>query len=124
MESFNLDSDDVISMKDSESFLGFSTFKTLEMMVRLVSRDVRQLNQKTLLEWLDEGVSCEVLKTSGGGWQSGKVRISLEFIPDKPEDDEDELQEEDESQEAVLLPPAKPESPLDDLRTELNLNNE
>lgn len=52
--------------------------------------------------WLTNGVECQILKPSQN-WQSGKFRIkvSLEFCPDEPEIKE-------------------PESPLDDLRRQIN----
>ncbi|MDJ0736891.1 MAG: KGK domain-containing protein [Nostocaceae cyanobacterium] len=46
-----------------------------------------------------DGVECRILRASGGGWKKGKVRLSLEFIPDEPEQ-----------------VPQQPESILDDLR--------
>jgi hypothetical protein len=58
----------------------------------------------------EEGVPCEILRTKGGGWQKGKLRFRLEFIPDNPD--------------AFLdnpVPKAEP-STLDALRAELNLD--
>ncbi|MCT7955259.1 KGK domain-containing protein [Laspinema palackyanum] len=39
-------------------------------------------------EFLNHGVKGELLKITGQGWQKGKIKmkISLEFIPDVPED--------------------------------------
>jgi hypothetical protein len=54
-----------------------------------------------------------VLRSDGQGWQKGKVRFSLEFIPD--------TEEGVEAKETKLLPPSEA-SPLDELRAELNLN--
>lgn len=60
--------------------------------------------------WFREnGIRCEILRTNGGGWQAGKLRFRLEFIPDNPE--------------AFTNEPTvthQPESPLDDLRAKLN----
>ncbi|QXE26053.1 hypothetical protein B6N60_04781 [Richelia sinica FACHB-800] len=53
----------------------------------------------------------------GTGWQSGRVRISLEFIPADEEEDEEEM----EAQLEDVTSPQLPESPLDDLRSELNI---
>ncbi|MBD2693938.1 KGK domain-containing protein [Anabaena catenula] len=53
------------------------------------------------------------------GWQKGKVRISLEFIPDE-EEEEEEILEANLEEESI--PPKLPESPLDDLRTQLKLD--
>ncbi len=33
--------------------------------------------------WFEEGVECEFLNVrEGKGWQTGKIRIRFEFIPD------------------------------------------
>ncbi|MGK7931946.1 MAG: KGK domain-containing protein [Microcystaceae cyanobacterium] len=53
--------------------------------------------------WSDQGVYCEVLSLGSQQWQKGKIRIKfeIEFILDEPEITE-------------------PESPLDDIRREIN----
>ncbi|MEH2242343.1 KGK domain-containing protein [Nostoc sp.] len=62
-------------------------------------------------QWfLEPGLPCEVLRTVGGGWQKGRFRFRLEFIPDNPEAFLKNSPPEDE----------KPQSPLDDLRSQLN----
>ena len=57
-------------------------------------------------QWLEDGEECEILKANSLGWQTGKfklkINISLEFVPDKP-------------QETA--------SPLDDVRQEIKTNN-
>lgn len=58
----------------------------------------------------EKGLSCEVLRTSGGGWQKGHFRFRLEFIPDDPKSFFNLPDEEEKSP-----------SPLDDLRTNLNV---
>ena len=56
--------------------------------------------------WFEDGEKCEILKATSSGWKTGKMKlkinISLEFIPDQPEQDK---------------------SPLDDVRQEFNQNN-
>ncbi|WP_036486749.1 KGK domain-containing protein [Myxosarcina sp. GI1] len=39
-------------------------------------------------KWLIEGDECEILSANHLGWQKGKIKIkmTLEFIPDKPEE--------------------------------------
>ncbi|MBD2418427.1 hypothetical protein H6G54_12110 [Anabaena cylindrica FACHB-243] len=60
-------------------------------------------------EWfLEKGISCEILRTKGGGWQKGRLRFKLEFIPDEPKAFIDETDF------------ANP-SPLDDLRSDLKI---
>ncbi|WP_019507215.1 KGK domain-containing protein [Pleurocapsa sp. PCC 7319] len=45
--------------------------------------------------WFQDGEKCEILKAGSSGWQKGKIKlklnISLEFIPDKPEEIESPL---------------------------------
>ena len=38
--------------------------------------------------WFYQGEECEILKAGSNGWQKGrlKINISLEFIPDEPEE--------------------------------------
>jgi len=54
--------------------------------------------------WFHQGEYCEILRANSKGWQKGKIKINitLEFIPDEPE-------------EAKSL--------LDDVRQEININN-
>ncbi|MBE9209347.1 KGK domain protein [Nostoc sp. LEGE 06077] len=61
---------------------------------------------KQYQKWFTEGIDCEILKLNAKAWQAGKLRIkvTLEFIPDKPEITE-------------------PESPLDDLRRLIHEDN-
>lgn len=56
-------------------------------------------------QWFNEGYSAEILEVGGSGWKKGRVKIniSIEFIPDEPE-------------EIVL------ESPLDDIRQSMPKN--
>ncbi|HEY9690821.1 MAG TPA: KGK domain-containing protein [Oculatellaceae cyanobacterium] len=65
-------------------------------------------------QWLGNGRDCEVLKIGGKGWKKGKmkIRVSLEFCPDEPEDTETPENPQPETNQ--------PESPLDDLRRMIN----
>lgn len=56
----------------------------------------------------EQGMHCELLRTSGGGWQKGRLRFRLEFIPEDPES-------------FFGTTPEKPLSPLDDLRSDLDI---
>lgn len=68
--------------------------------------------------WLSKGVEAEVLQTEKG-WRTGKVRVSIEFIPDEEEEEEVEVEVSDEASPQKALPP----SPLDDLRQKLESSN-
>ncbi|BAU66459.1 hypothetical protein STA3757_38640 [Stanieria sp. NIES-3757] len=54
--------------------------------------------------WFENGIPFSILKSGYKGWQKGKLKIKvvLEFEPDEPE---------------------KPESPLDDIRQDINEKN-
>jgi hypothetical protein len=64
----------------------------------------RTSNFKNSNTWFREGEDCEILRAGSSGWQKGKIKINvtLEFIPDEVEDNQ---------------------SPLDDMRQEINQNN-
>ena len=51
-------------------------------------------------EWFNSGVDCKILQAGSSGWKSGKLKINVtvEFIPD---------------------PPPTIESPLDEIRREI-----
>ena len=63
----------------------------------------KNLNIKNSNVWFSQGEECEILRAGSPGWQKGKMKINvtLEFIPDEPEET----------------------SPLDDVRLEANQNN-
>ena len=66
-------------------------------------------------EWFKQGKDCEILRLGAKDWEPGKVRIkfTLEFCPDEPEEEE-----EIEADEMKQL-----EDSLDDLRQKLNPDN-
>lgn len=73
----NLDKDDVVSVAAGISFIcetpTFTVGEAVECLAdRALANDVK--------DWAKDGVPCRVLCASGGGWKSGKVRFSLEFV--------------------------------------------
>jgi hypothetical protein len=73
-----LSKDDVVSVASNESFVDRSpTFTVGEAVAFLTDRI-----DDDLADWGKDGVPCRVLSASGGGWQKGKIKISLEFIPE------------------------------------------
>lgn len=85
MSAFELNNEDVLLMYTSESFTKDRTSRAGDML-----EDVKDFFYSCNLPhkgWIDGGVECEVLQTSGGGWQKGKVKLSIriEFVPDEPE---------------------------------------
>jgi hypothetical protein len=60
-------------------------------------------NTSKIHSWFYQGEDCEILRAGSKGWQKGKLKINvtLEFIPDEPEET----------------------SPLDDVRQEIDRDN-
>ncbi len=77
-----------------------------------------QRNIAQTTEWVKDGIDCVVLQPGCENWVKGKVRISLEFIPEEIEEEEIEEVEVQDVKVAQALLPA---SPLDDLREKLNV---
>jgi KGK domain len=109
----NLDKDDVVSIQKNLGFVGASTF-TVEEAASTLAQFVKDKVGIAIEGWKGDGVKCRVLKVGVGRWKEGRVRISLEFIPDEEEIEEQaQLIEEIEPGEGVLL---KQLSPLDEFR--------
>ena len=82
----NLTNDDVLSVSTDLGFIDSST-ATGEELLDMVGDWVHgnsSLGENESADWVQDGVTCKVLLASGGGWQKGKVRLRLEFIPDQP----------------------------------------
>jgi len=122
MESFNLDDRDVVFFEEGMGPHRNSTYRFDEFLAALdfwANGHSSKENIFYIRPFMKEGKECQVLRVQSG-WQTGKLIFRLEFIPDEPE----------ESQEAVLLSPSQTEtqtpqlqmeSPLDDLRADLNI---
>ncbi|MGE5655098.1 MAG: KGK domain-containing protein [Actinomycetota bacterium] len=92
--------------------------KLLEIRQRGAIPNNFPLNNKALVSLMsDEGWKCEILNLGSRDWQKGKIRmkIHLEFCPNEPEIEGN----------LPIVPeePKEPESPLDDLRRQLNLDH-
>jgi hypothetical protein len=118
---FGLDSNGQLGLSPEdairhETSKGQRTVVTLFMLARAVSEwkyKLSDLFPKPLTSWFSrDGMECEILRVSGGGWQKGKLRFRLEFIPDNPAAFEKPKPTNQES------------SPLDDLRIELDLDKQ
>ncbi len=69
---------DVISMDAAKSLIGLEVFKANQLPAGLKER----WGTNAIEQWLNEGIDCEVLGETGGGWRKGKIRFRLEFIPE------------------------------------------
>ena len=67
--------------------------------------DLDERRYQTRKRWIEEGVNCERLSPGDPQWKKGKVRVSVvvEFLPYEPE---------------------SPESPLDEIRREMQQDGE
>lgn len=83
------------------------TFKVSEFISRLGA--VLGLTGDNWQKWGFEGVESEIL-CPDKGWRKGKIKLTIEFLPDEPEFEEIETNKE--------IP--QPESPLDDIRRMIN----
>jgi hypothetical protein len=86
-----LNNEDVISVADSDKiFINHKTFTLQELLTALFSK---WFNNDLGKRWLFEGTECQYL-APGKLWKKGKIKISLEFIPDEVESPLDEIRRE------------------------------
>ncbi len=88
MNGSSLNKDDVVNIELNRSFVGATTFtvgEACEKLARFIG-DKNNYTGEVCKQWR-EGIECRVLRTDSKGWKKGKVRISLEFIPDKPDNE-------------------------------------
>jgi hypothetical protein len=80
-----LDDDEVVYINSGRILLDNPTFKVgelLDALAQLVSdREVDWSEDHE--SWFSEGADCEVLRLSGSGWQRGRIRLRVEFSPDR-----------------------------------------
>ena len=76
--------DDVVSGRIDE--LGVSGLNRVQTLIDKASQQVGSNYRKLR----DEGVYCQLLRTTGGGWKEGKLRlhinVTIEFVPDEPDE--------------------------------------
>ena len=84
-----LSSEDVISFIDPQlthGFWGMTTTMVDELRKRIPAicgvTDLKHSSYK----WCNDGIEAKVLfSENGGGWKKGRLRLSIEFVPDEPE---------------------------------------
>nr|WP_269144833.1 KGK domain-containing protein [Nostoc sp. WHI] len=105
-----LSEDDVITIQSKDFGLEAMT-KVGRLLQALEAWPCGNTNNKgNESQWfVEKGIPCEILRTAGGGWQKGRFRIRLEFVPDNPEAFLKDSPVENKTQ-----------SPLDDLRSNLD----
>ncbi|MEO1692215.1 MAG: KGK domain-containing protein [Cyanobacteria bacterium J06631_6] len=91
------DSRDIISFDSRNPIYVHKVFDLVySALNKQLDRYVAQLiNQKLERKcdastWLEDGEKCEILRANSLGWQKGimkiKINVSLEFVPDEPEE--------------------------------------
>jgi len=88
-----LDKNDVLWIdrpKNGWVVIGDRTFRAGDFIADMKPHLQGLGNAKEML--LGEGLECEVLRP-GSNWQKGKVRLCLEFCPDQPESPLDDLRQ-------------------------------
>lgn len=96
MIEFKLNDDDVVHMEHGQSMLNASTFRVGQFKQHF--RGYKNALGPAIEAWISEGIKCEILRP-GEGWQKGKVRLQVQFIPDEPNEPSDPSQ-----LDAVLSP--------------------
>ena len=88
------DSRDVLSF-GADYLLNISKFKNIVHCSFLdsgISAVCNYFSKRNYLKnndaWFNEGKKCEILQADAKGWQKGKIKVNvtLEFIPDEPEE--------------------------------------
>ena len=82
--------DEVITITDKHDnvLINHHTYQASEFLNRLGHHIDRHKKDK----WIDEGVPCKVLSPNQN-WQTGKIKICLQFIPDESESVLDDIRE-------------------------------
>lgn len=101
--------EDVVSMDKETSFTGNTTSTCGELIESL--KDLAFARRSVESDEIENGVICKVMLTKGGGWQKGRLRLRLDFVPDEPE----------VPQQSPSVVSGEPRSPLDDLRSHLDV---
>jgi len=81
-----LSTGEVLSVSESSQIaIGHSTFRVGELAdalrAQLLEQKIGGLTKSTENWFTEEGVPCEALRFGADGWQSGRVRIHIEFCP-------------------------------------------
>jgi uncharacterized protein (DUF302 family) len=87
---------DVVSMLAEDGLVDAPTAKIIEIKNALADTWLVEHSA-----WVEKGVPCEVLLTQGGGWQKGRIRLRIEFIPE----DSNKPSEQITFKRSILMPP-------------------
>ena len=109
-----LEREDVVSVYSEQILINNRTFILSELIAALMPVVKGQGKEWTeeKEKWFDEGIECKILKPGAKNWKRGKVRFTLEFLP--------EMLEVAEMPENSELQANKVDSPLDPIRQMIN----
>jgi hypothetical protein len=81
-----LSDDEVLFVDRGRIMMSNPTFKVIEFLDALAQtiNDQEGDWSEDKEAWFGDGLECEALRFGSGGWQRGKVRIRVEFMPLKP----------------------------------------
>ncbi|BDA73074.1 hypothetical protein CAL7716_072400 [Calothrix sp. PCC 7716] len=80
----NLNDNDVLDLEKSPRLGANATCKISELHQGLRSRfSASNGAESPDFQFFKDGVECKLLSANGGGWQKGKLKYQLVFIPDE-----------------------------------------
>lgn len=82
-----LNDNEVLFVRTGRILMANPTFKVsefLDALAQLISEQEEEWSDEREGWFTDRGQSCEVLRFGSQGWQRGRVRIRLEFCPERP----------------------------------------
>jgi len=83
-----LENGEVISVQqETQVLIGHKTFRVGE-----INDAIRGHLEKAITDWTEhnndwfssQGIDCEALRFGSNGWEKGRIRLCLEFCPDRP----------------------------------------
>ncbi|OKH47306.1 hypothetical protein NIES2101_24005 [Calothrix sp. HK-06] len=79
-----LNDNDVLDLENSPRLGANPTCQISELKLGLRTKFVgNQGNEQPDYQFFRDGVQCQLLSSSGKGWQKGKLKFELVFIPDE-----------------------------------------
>ena len=84
MKNFDL-SNDVVDFSINQSSPDFMQEKETVLVNILIDylKESLASHSSGLADLFDNGIVCRVMKTNNPKWQRGKLRLSLDFLPDE-----------------------------------------
>jgi hypothetical protein len=89
MKDFDLDND-VVDFSVNGGLPEFMKESPTVLVNSLISHIADSLgrNSNGVRELFDDGISCRVMKTTSPKWQEGRLKLTLEFVPEEEQPSE------------------------------------